>query len=301
METITILHEESGERIDKILAQRFTQLKSRTYFQMLIEEGKVLLNGSPIKKREKPKSGDEISVHFILEPEIGLEPEDIPLEIIFEDDHLIVVNKPAGMVVHPAAGNWTGTFVNALLYHCQQLPDTSPLRPGIVHRLDKDTTGLLIAAKTSQAHSRLISLFSSRKIVKEYLAVCVGVPKNETIVAPIGRHPVHRKKMAIVNEGGKEAISTVNPWITNGKLSAVHIEIATGRTHQIRVHMQHRNTPILGDSVYGSTSANQAHKVERPLLHARRLAFEHPITGEMLNLEAPLPDDLQKWVGLLTT
>ncbi len=196
-ESIIIREDEAGQRLDKILAARFAKIHSRTYFQYLIEEEKVFVNGEIVKKRYLPLEGDEVQIHYILTPEIGLTPEAIPLDIVYEDTDLIVINKPAGLVVHPAPGHPTGTFVHALLYHCSQLPEdqhkgTYP-RPGIVHRLDKETSGLLIAAKSNTAHKRLIEMFSGREIYKEYLAICYGNPGNREIKTSIGRHPVHRQ------------------------------------------------------------------------------------------------------------
>lgn len=292
-EVFCISDEEEGVRLDKVLADRFESIQSRTYFQMLIEEQHVLLNGNPVKKRTKPKSGDEVQVNFVLTPEIGLIAEAIPLEIIYEDDDILVVNKPAGMVVHPATGNWTGTFVNALLYYCKHVSsiDASTMRPGIVHRLDKDTSGLLIAAKTNLAQQRLIEMFTQRKIHKEYLAICLGNPGNGEINAPIGRHPVHRQKMTVV-EGGREALSICRTLKCDGKISLVSIVLATGRTHQIRVHLQHKKTPVLGDSVYGNGQVNLKYGALRQLLHASLLRFKHPIKGNLLEFEAPLPEDM---------
>jgi len=186
--------EEAGQRLDKVLSQRLSHVGSRTYFQYLVDEGRVLLNGAPVKKRIKPKSGDEIEIEYILTPELTLKPENIPLDILFEDEYLLVANKAPGMVVHPAIGHWTGTFVNALLYHCnasitaiqQTTKANEALRPGIVHRLDKDTSGLLLAAKTLLAQQRLIEIFTGRRIEKEYLAFCVGNPGTGSIDAPIG-------------------------------------------------------------------------------------------------------------------
>lgn len=302
---LIITAEEAGERLDKILARRFEEVRSRTYFQYLIDQECVLLNGEPIKKRAKPKTGDEVEIEFQLSPELELTPEAIPLDIIFEDDSLIVVNKPAGMVVHPAVGNWHGTFVNALLYHCQEqfkrLPTPDPtdpatLRPGIVHRLDKDTSGLLVAAKNPQAHQRLVSMFASREIFKEYLAICIGNPGNIEINAPIGRHPVHRKEMSVREEGGKEALSFCRTLTFDGKLSVVSVVIATGRTHQIRVHLAHVRAPVLGDATYGSESSNKKYGIEKQMLHAHRLKFNHPISGVPLEFEAPLPINMQKLI-----
>lgn len=296
---IVISEEEAGERLDKILANRFSQVRSRTYFQSLIEEHRVLLNGSPAKKREKPSAGDEVEIEFLLTPELELTPEAIPLEILYEDEDILAINKPAGMVVHPAKGNWSGTFVNALLYHCRNQLDKESERPGIVHRLDKDTTGLLLAAKNPLAQQKMIELFASRKVYKEYLAICVGNPGNSEIRAPIGRHPVHRKRMAVLEKGGKEALSLCSTLAFDGKLSLVKIILATGRTHQIRVHMKYHGTPILGDSIYGTLSANKKYGAARQMLHARLMQFDHPITQRPLTLEAPLPLDMASFIHLI--
>ncbi len=251
------------------------------------------MNGLPVKKRVRPKAGDEVEIFFVLTNEIDVLPENIPLEIIFEDEHLLVVNKPAGMVVHPAAGNWSGTFVNAFLYHCKHLPmDASNLRPGIVHRLDKDTSGVLIGAKTALAHQRLVSQFAGREVYKEYAAVCVGNPGAGIFRSLIGRHPVHRKKMSVLEEGGREAVTRYKTVSFDGSLSLVEIVIETGRTHQIRVHFSHHNTPVLGDPVYGSLSANKKYHAARQMLHARRVCLAHPVTKEKMEFVAEIPGDM---------
>lgn len=291
-ESIVISEEEAGERLDKILARRYSDVRSRTYFQDLIEDHCVLLNGEPVKKRVQPKVGDEVEIAFRIAPELDLKAEAIPLEILYEDACLLAVNKPAGMVVHPAVGNWSGTFVNALLHHCQQLEVQDNVRPGIVHRLDKETSGVLLAAKTTSAQQRLIALFASRSVYKEYLAVCVGNPGTCEIDAPIGRHPVHRKLMTVLQEGGRPALSRCQTLAFDGQLSLVSIVLVTGRTHQIRVHMKHRGTPVLGDPLYGSSAANQKYGKERQMLHAWRVRFAHPMTVETIELEAPLPPDM---------
>lgn len=293
---LIITEAEAGERLDKILAKRFKEVYSRTYFQYLIDEHLVLLNGKPVKKRMKPLLGDEIEIQFAASPEIQLAPEAIPLAIIYEDEYLIAVNKPAGMVVHPAPGNWSGTFVNALLFHCGQLAGhEDSLRPGIVHRLDKETSGILVAAKTLEMQQKLIALFASRQVYKEYLAICLGCPGDGKIDAPIGRHPIRRKEMAIVPTG-RQALSCFKTIGWNEKLSLVQIVIATGRTHQIRVHLKFRGTPILGDSLYGKSSINQSYGVHRQLLHAFAIKFQHPLTGNQLLLTAPLPEDMMHFV-----
>jgi 23S rRNA pseudouridine1911/1915/1917 synthase len=281
--------EEEGIRIDKFLASRFPDY-SRTYFQHLIDNGFVLLNGDPVKKRIVPEEGDEIEVCFQATAQPSLQPENIPLDILFEDEHFLAVNKPPGLVVHPAPGHWSGTFVNALLYHCQNLaPNSDPLRPGIVHRLDKDTSGVLLAAKTLQAHQKLIELFASRQMDKLYLAVCHGRPAVKTIDMPIGRHPTQRKEMAVIPDG-RQAITEVRLLAFNEKQSLVLALPKTGRTHQIRVHLKQIGCPIVGDPIYGrSEGANDS----RLLLHAYRLSFTHPITGVPLRLTAPIPNDLK--------
>lgn len=296
---IIITDDEVGLRLDKLLSLRFQDAKSRTYFQYLIEQQKVLLNGSVVKKRVQPKAGDAVEIHYIYPPQLSLEPEEIPLEIIFEDEHLIAVNKRAGMVVHPSIGNWSGTFVNALLHYCgdvKALIGTSELkndsiRPGIVHRLDKDTTGILVAAKTRQAQERLSNLFANREIYKQYFAVCVGNPGNQTIDLPIARNPKCYKQMAVIPTG-KKALSHCQTLSFDGTLSAVSVQLVTGRTHQIRVHLQALGTPVLGDPVYGNAKVNKSYGVQRQMLHAYCLRFIHPFTQELLELKAPLPNEM---------
>lgn len=289
--------QEAGERLDRVLASRLKEAGSRTYFQYLIEEGKVLVNGVPSKKRTKLEVGDEVEVEYLLTPELTLEPENIPLKILYEDESILVVDKAPGMVVHPAAGNWTGTFVNALLFYCRHLEASlkdEGLRPGIVHRLDKDTSGVLIAAKTSIAQQKLIAMFADRQVYKEYLAICMGNPKEGVVDAPIGRHPVHRKMMAVLEEGGRPAITHYRSLFFDEKLSCVSIVIETGRTHQIRVHMKHRGTPVLGDPVYGNPSYNAKLGIERQMLHAYKLRLPHPISGQQLEFTAEIPADMER-------
>jgi len=293
-EFLLISSREEGLRIDKLLANRFPG-HSRTYFQHLLELGCVLINGERVKKKTIPEEGDEIEVCFQATPEASLEPEHIPLDILYEDEHILAINKPAGMVVHPAPGHWSKTFVNALLAHCQHLaPGVDPLRPGIVHRLDKDTTGVLLAAKTTIAHQRLIELFSTRQMKKLYLAVCHGKPCNALINVPIGRHPVHRKEMAVLSDG-REAITEVQVAAWNDKFSLVLAKPQTGRTHQVRVHLKHAGSPIVGDPLY---STGELH--DRQLLHAYRLEFQHPVTKAPMRLIAPIPTDLRIWIQKLS-
>jgi 23S rRNA pseudouridine1911/1915/1917 synthase len=293
---LIVTENEAGERLDKILANRFKDHYSRTYFQYLIDEQLVLLNGVPAKKRIKPLEGDEIEIEFAASPEVQLSAENIPLSILYEDEFILAVNKPAGMVVHPAPGNWTGTFVNGLLYHCGSLPlEGDPVRPGIVHRLDKETSGILVAAKTLEAQQKLTALFASRKVYKEYLAVCIGKVKEGEIDAPIGRDPVQRQRMAVVSTG-RQAISHCKLINYDGKLSLVQVVIATGRTHQIRVHLSYLGTPVLGDMVYGNSSWNAKYGISRQLLHAFKIKFLHPLTGKQIELTAPPPEDMQRFI-----
>lgn len=293
-ETQEMLFVEEGDldkRLDKLLFDRFGGVYSRTYFQKLIDEGLVLLNGEQVKKRTKPSIGDEIEVEFSFSVEETLKPEPIALSILYEDDDLLVVNKPAGLVVHPAPGNWTGTFANALLFHCKTLAvKEGDLRPGIVHRLDKDTSGVLLAAKNLQTQWKLIEAFAERKVYKEYVAITLGDPGNRTIDTIIGRDPKNRQKMA-VTEKGKQARSIIKTLASNRDLALLSVVIETGRTHQIRVHLSSVGAPILGDSVYGRSAENKKYKCGRQLLHASKLRFQHPLTGKEIEVSAPLPED----------
>lgn len=286
-------------RIDKFLADKF-KAKSRTYFQSLLDNGCVLVNNSKVKKRFIPKIGDEIEIFFQAVKDITLKPQNIPLDILYEDDHILAVNKPANMVVHPACGNWSDTFVNAFLYHCQNLVcSDDKSRPGIIHRLDKDTTGVLLAAKTQKAHQSLISQFKERKIKKTYLAITINKPADQVINLPLSRHSVKRKEMTI-DEKGKEAITLIKVLAYNEKLSLVLAIPQTGRTHQIRVHLKHINSPILGDMLYGNKNFNDHYKVYRQLLHAYILEFLHPITNEPMKIAAPMGDEFKKFIKMLS-
>jgi len=305
-ESFLITLEESGQRLDKILAGRFATIKSRSYFESLFESGNIQLNGAVAKKRFLPVCGDEVEVEWRYTPELQLKAEAIPLDIIYEDEFLIVVNKPAGLVIHPAAGNWTGTFVNALLHHCQELNslcgvgDTASgmrpndMRPGIVHRLDKDTTGVLIAAKTERTQALLSKAFADRQVEKEYLAICVGHPGNRTIDMPIARHPIRRKEMSICNERGRAAVTICRTLKNKEPLSLLSLLLQTGRTHQLRLHLKAVNCPILGDPIYGRIAMNHKYGVHRQMLHAHRLSLVHPHTLELMNFTAPMPEVMER-------
>lgn len=288
-------------RLDQALVSLFAGRYSRTYFQWLIEEGLVLVNQQIAKKRQFVVAGDEIEIQFVPTHTSSLHPKPMAFDILYEDAHLLVINKPPGLVVHPAPGHWEDTFVHGLLAHCQEsLPLDDSLRPGIVHRLDKDTSGLLLAAKTKEAQQKCTELFASRLVHKEYLAICHGPQRGrEEIVAPIGRHPTHRQKMQVHPEG-RIASTAVEPVVWKDSFGLVRCFPKTGRTHQIRVHLKHRGLLILGDSLYGSPSLNQQWKVPRQLLHALRLTLTHPITQKLLSLTAPVPSDFLDWLQKLS-
>lgn len=282
-----------SKRLDKLLAETFPE-HSRSYFQFLIDAGAITCNGEKVKKRMIPHLNDEIQIFFFTPPEIELIPEDIPLDILYEDDTIICINKPPGIVVHPAPGHPTGTFVNALLYHCRSLPEQD-LRPGIVHRLDKETSGVLLAAKTVEAHKKLIEAFSRREIEKEYLAIVLGSPGEKIVDKPIGRHPLKRKEMTTLEEG-RHATTIIETLKAANGFSLVKAKPITGRTHQIRVHLKSIKTPVIGDTLYGPVKLSQKLKVERHLLHAHRLTFPHPINRKKIMIEAPIPEDFKSFL-----
>jgi len=295
-ELLCLTEDDAGNRLDKVLSSYFNGSYSRTYFQYLLDQGLILLNGESVKKRTKVQAGDEVEIRFIATPEMCLTPEPIPLNILYEDEYLLAINKPAGMVTHPAPGHYTGTFVHGLLFHCKELEAGDSLRPGIVHRLDKETSGVLLAAKSLVVQQKLVALFSQREVYKEYLAICLGIPPSGEVNAPIGRHPVNRKAMAVVSSG-RPAISFIQTVRSHDNLSLIKIILKTGRTHQIRVHLKHLGFPILGDSLYGTQTLNRKYNCERQLLHARCLRFNHPITGQLVDLEAALPQDMSSFLS----
>jgi 23S rRNA pseudouridine1911/1915/1917 synthase len=300
---VEISADEPANRIDSFLATRLTDL-SRSRIQTLIREQFIIVNGRPVKPRDSVKSGDKISITLPEAVPLDAIPQDIPLEILFEDDDLLVLNKAPGMVVHPAPGNPDGTLVNALLHHCKgKLSGIGGVeRPGIVHRLDKDTSGCLVVAKSDPAHQSLVTQFSERSTMEKlYLAVTAGVPKPEkdSIFTHIGRHPVNRQKMAVINPpGGKTAITDYEILATDAATitALVLCHLHTGRTHQIRVHMHHKGAPIIGDPIYGRPSKNPI-LPDRLMLHAWRLSFLHPITGTRQKFEAPIPTEFSPWLS----
>jgi 23S rRNA pseudouridine1911/1915/1917 synthase len=294
--------ENSGERLDAYLAARLAEL-SRSRIQTLIREQFIQINGHPAKPRDGVKHGDRITI--VLPEAVPLDnaPQDIALDILFEDDDLVVLNKASGMVVHPAPGNPDGTLVNALLHHCRgKLSGIGGVeRPGIVHRLDKDTSGCLVVAKSDAAHQSLVTQFSERSTMEKlYLAVTQGIPKpaKDTVFTHIGRHPVNRQKMAVVNPpGGKTAITDYETLATDAaSLTALLLcHLHTGRTHQIRVHLHHKGAPLVGDPIYGKPSKT-SEQTGRLMLHAWRLAFDHPISGKRRQFEAPVPPEYRQWL-----
>ena len=282
--------EQANVRVDKYLSEQLPDV-SRSYLQKILKDGQVLANGKPVKANYKVSQGDEIELEIpeAVEPEI--EPEDLPLDILYEDADVILINKPKGMVVHPSAGHYSGTLVNGLMYHCKD--DLSGingvLRPGIVHRIDMDTTGVIIACKNDRAHNVIAEQLKEHSITRRYRAIVCGNIKEEegTVDAPIGRHPTDRKKMAIVQKNGKEAVTHYRVLERFGNYTYIECQLETGRTHQIRVHMTSIGHPLLGDEVYGKTKA--PFKLEGQTLHAMVLGFVHPTTGEYMEFEAPLP------------
>lgn len=294
---------EAGERLDAYLAARLTDL-SRSRIQTLIREQYILVNGGKAKPRDAVKQGDLIEVTVPEAVPLDNAPQDLPLEILFEDDDLVVLNKAHGMVVHPGPGNPDGTLVNALLHHCKgKLSGIGGVeRPGIVHRLDKDTSGCLVVAKSDLAHQSLVEQFSERtRMEKLYLTVTQGVPKpdKDTVFTHIGRHPVNRQKMAVVNPpGGKTAITDYEVLYKDPATvtALVLCHLHTGRTHQIRVHMHHKGAPIVADPIYGK-SAKKVGLPDRLMLHAWKLSFEHPITGKTVKFEAPIPEEFKPWTS----
>lgn len=300
MEISVIEPQPSHLRLDHFLQSHVPNL-SRTRIQALIKSGHVRLNGLTAKPHTTLKSGDNIEVTVPEAKPVSTAPQDIRLEILYEDGHLVVVNKPAGLVVHPGAGNPDGTLVNALLHHCRNLSGIGgELRPGIVHRLDKETSGCLVAAKHDQAHTRLTQAFSGRRVSKIYLAALNGIPAAESgrIENRIGRHPVDRKRMTVLTQpaAGKEAVTEWRCLSVHRGCALVECRLLTGRTHQIRVHMRESlKAPILGDRIYGQPS-RQILQMPRLMLHAWKLAFEHPITGAALGFEAAIPEEFESWL-----
>lgn len=299
-EHIEITAEESGERIDALLARLVPEL-TRSAAQRLLEEGLVTLGGVPVKKNRRTEPG-EVYAALLPEPELPEpEPQDIPLDIVYEDADVVVVNKPRGMVVHPAPGHPDGTLVNALLWHCgDSLSGVGgERRPGIVHRIDKDTSGLIIAAKNDFAHLALSAQLADRSLSRVYEAVARGEFREEsgTVDAPIGRHPTERKRMAVTERGSRPAVTHWEVLARYRGWTHIRCRLETGRTHQIRVHMAYIGHPLLGDMVYGAKKPERG--LEGQCLHARELKFLHPRTGEAIHLSTELPEYFQQVLASL--
>ena len=295
-----ISEELEEERIDKCISMLIDSL-SRSFIQKMIKEEKVSVNGKPVKGSYRVKTDDEVTFELPESVEPDIEPEDIPLNVLYEDKDVIVVNKPKGMVVHPAAGHYSGTLVNALMHHCGN--DLSGIngvmRPGIVHRIDMDTTGSIIICKNDKAHNSIAEQLKEHSINRRYHAICYGVLKEDqgTIDQPIGRHPVERKKMAINAKNGKEAVTHYRVLKRFSGYTYIECVLETGRTHQIRVHMASIGHPLLGDEVYSNRKS--PFKLQGQTLHAKILGFKHPSTGEYVEADAPLPEYFQHLLDIL--
>lgn len=300
MNEFTVTAEYDGERLDKVLPAVISGY-SRSYLARLLKDGEVLLNGVRVRPSAKVKEGDLVvfSIPEKIIPDIL--PEDIPLDILYEDDDVLVVNKPKGMVVHPAPGHYTGTLVNAVMYHCGSSLSgiNGVLRPGIVHRIDRDTTGSVIVCKNDAAHQCIAQQLKDHTIVRRYAAICRGVLKEDTMTIdrPLARDPKDRKKMAVV-EDGKRAVTHVRVLERFRDYTYIECRLETGRTHQIRVHMASIGHPLLGDEVYGGSRNNPFH-LEGQCLHAKILGFVHPRTGEYIETTAPLPSYFQHLLDTL--
>ena len=289
---INVSDEETGERIDSFLSRK-TEF-TRTRIQQLIKERNIMVNGKATKSSYKIEKDDEIGIEVPEAETTEIKPENIKIDIVYEDSYIAVINKQAGLVVHPAHGHYSGTLVNAILYHIKDLSGINgEIRPGIVHRLDKDTSGLIVIAKNDKVHVTLTEMFQEKKIRKTYLAILKGkLNKSEgKVVTQIGRDKIDRKKMTVIDDitKGKTAITNYRVLSQNSLFTLVKVNIETGRTHQIRVHMRHLGYPILGDSVYGRKDNEK-----RQMLHAYRLEFLHPVTGNFMEFTGEIPEDFQK-------
>lgn len=285
----TVTEEEKGSRIDKLAAAQDEQF-SRTQVQDWLKEGRVLVNGQPVKANYKAVVGDEVVIHIPEPEELKIEAEDLQLDVYYEDADVIVVNKPSGMVVHPAPGHVSGTLVNGLMFHCKDLSGINGvMRPGIVHRIDKDTSGLLMVAKNDMAHEKLVNQLVEKSVTRKYKAVVHGVIPHDfgTIEAPIGRDPKDRQKMTVV-DNGKSAVTHFHVIERFAEFTLVECELETGRTHQIRVHMKYIGFPLAGDPKYGPKKTLD---LNGQALHAGILGFVHPRTNEYMEFEAPAPKE----------
>jgi 23S rRNA pseudouridine1911/1915/1917 synthase len=314
--TVTVTAEEAGRRLDSVLAERFPEF-SRAHVQRVIEADGVRVEGKSIKASLKLKAGQRVTITWIDPPREGPQAEEIPLDVLYEDEALAVINKPPGMVVHPSKGHWSGTLASALRHHFENLSTLGgPTRPGIVHRLDRDTSGVIVVAKTDAAHARLSEQFAERALEKEYFAIVTGQPDRDRdrIDLPIGPHPQQREKMAVVHDEDESRAASTFYEVTErfDGFATVRVLPRTGRTHQIRVHLASIGCPVLCDRLYSGRACltrtdllRQAGLgpdeivLNRQALHAYRLRFSHPVSGELLEFIAPLPDDLTRVLTLL--
>ena len=294
-ETFEVSYEFEGERLDKYISMLFAE-QSRSFFQKLIKDGHVSVNNKLEKANYRLKLEDFVQIEIPDAVEAQIQPENIPLDILYEDEDLLVVNKPKGMVVHPSAGHYTGTLVNAVMYHCKNSLSgiNGEIRPGIVHRIDMDTTGSLIVCKNDESHLAIAEQIKIHSINRIYRGIVCGVVKEEegTIQAPIGRHPIDRKKMAINEKNGKDAITHYKVLERFEKYTYMEFKLETGRTHQIRVHMASIGHPLLGDPLY--SNGKSAYKLQGQTLHAMTIGFIHPKTGKYIEISAPLPEYFEK-------
>lgn len=299
--------EHAGQRVDQVAAELFDGF-SRSRLQTWIKNGVLTVNGAKTKPKEKLTGNESLTLEVEIEPELDDQPQSIDLDVVYQDDDLIVINKPTGLVVHPAAGHADGTLLNGLLHLDERL--NSLPRAGIVHRLDRDTTGLMVVARSLEAHQSLVAQLQDKSLFRQYEAIAVGVMTGGGKVdAPMGRHPVDRKKLAVVKTGGKNAVTHYRVLDRYRAHTRIQVQLETGRTHQIRVHMAHRNYPLVGDPLYGGrlkqpAGATEAlrqalHKFPRQALHARKLGLIHPATGEYREFEAPLPADMTGLIAAL--
>lgn len=290
-ERFQIAENENQKRIDRLLAEKIPTL-SRSYIQKLMKEQQIFVNERPVKANYKVSAGDSVTVVIPELKEPDIVPENIPLDVLYEDADILIVNKPKGMVVHPAAGHYSGTLVNALMYYCKE--DLSGIngvmRPGIVHRIDMDTTGSILVCKNDTAHQKMAEQFKVHDMKRVYHAIVHGVISEDdgTIEGPIGRHPIDRKKMCINHKNGKPAVTHYRVLKRFSKFTYVECQLETGRTHQIRVHMASIHHPLLGDTVYGPSKC--PFSLQGQTLHAKILGIHHPVTGEYLEIDAPLPE-----------
>ncbi|EUC68116.1 23S rRNA pseudouridine synthase D [Alcanivorax sp. 97CO-5] len=299
--------EHAGQRVDQVAAELFEGF-SRSRLQTWIKNGVLTVNGAQTKPKEKLTGNESLTLEVEIEPELDDQPQSIDLDVVYQDDDLIVINKPAGLVVHPAAGHADGTLLNGLLHLDERL--NSLPRAGIVHRLDRDTTGLMVVARSLEAHQSLVAQLQDKSLFRQYEAIAVGVMTGGGKVdAPMGRHPVDRKKQAVVKTGGKNAVTHYRVLDRYRAHTRIQVQLETGRTHQIRVHMAHRNYPLVGDPLYGGrlkqpAGATEAlrqalHKFPRQALHARKLGLIHPATGEYCEFQAELPADMTSLIVAL--